>query len=96
MATPTRLTGLLLFWHLSHTGGFGKILVPHLREQFFLHRDFIQSGDPLPGCCVTFTPAPAAEGKPHRRAMEAVVHPPDKRITALKALDLLAKKDVRK
>lgn len=74
--TFPRRTGVLLFWHLSENGGFGKVLIPSSKELFFLHRKLIVSGDPIPGATVTFTPTPPLEGKVHPRASDAVIHNP--------------------
>lgn len=72
MESLLRLTGVLLFWHISEGGGFGRILVPSA-GQFFLHRKLIISGDPVPGSAVTFTPLPPLEGKIYPRASAAVI-----------------------
>jgi len=68
-----RRTGVLLFWHLSENGGFGKVLIPSTNEVFFLHRRLILSGEPIPGSSVTFTPLPPLEGKVLPRASDAVI-----------------------
>ncbi len=68
-----RRTGVLLFWHLSENGGFGKVLIPSTKELFFLHRKLILSGEPIPGAAVTFTPIPPLEGKVLPRASAAVI-----------------------
>jgi len=68
-----RLIGLLLFWHLSENGGFGKVLIPSTNELFFLARKLIISGVPLTGSQVTFTPLPAAPGKVDPQAGFAVI-----------------------
>lgn len=67
-----RRTGVLLFWHISDNGGFGRVLVPSA-GQFFLHRKLILSGEPVPGSTVTFTPLPPLAGKVHPRASAAVI-----------------------
>jgi hypothetical protein len=69
----SRRTGVLLFWHLSENGGFGKVIIPLTNELFFLHRKLILNGEPIPGSIVTFTPLPPLEGKVHPRASDAVI-----------------------
>lgn len=74
MAFPTpRCVGVLVFWHLSTHGGFGKIFVPSSQQFFFVPRKFIISGEPIPGSQVTFTPLPAAPGKTDPQAGFAVI-----------------------
>jgi hypothetical protein len=68
-----RRRGVLLFWHLSENGGFGKVLIPSTHELFFLHRELIISGEPIPGAAVTFTPIPALAGKVHPQATHCVI-----------------------
>lgn len=80
-----RRVGVLYFWHISKSGGFGKVLIPSTRELFFLHRKLIIAGEPIVGSPVEFTPAPAAEGKIHPQAMHAVIDN-SKRIHALDVL----------
>jgi hypothetical protein len=72
LSSPRR-TGVLIFWHISESGGFGKILIQSTRELFFIHRKFIISGVPFPGAQVTFTPEPPLEGKVYPQATEAVI-----------------------
>ena len=69
----SRRTGVLLFWHLSENGGFGKVLIPSTKELFFLHRKLILSGEPIPGATVTFTPLPPLAGKVLPRASAAII-----------------------
>jgi hypothetical protein len=68
-----RRVGVLVFWHLSENGGFGKVFLPSTKELFFLHRKLILTGLPLPGSTVTFTPIPPSPGKILRQASEAVI-----------------------
>lgn len=68
-----RCTGVLVFWHVSENGGFGKVFLPSTKELFFLHRNLIVSGVPLPGSRVIFTPIPASPGKVLPQASEAVI-----------------------
>ena len=75
MSIPSpRYKGVLLFWHISEHGGFGKVLVPSSKEVFFLHRKLILSGEPVPGATVTFTPLPPLEGAVNNRAGDAIIH----------------------
>jgi len=68
-----RRSGVLLFWHLSEHGGFGKILVPATEESFFVHRNFITSGEPVVGSSVSFIPVPAPEGRKHPQATDCII-----------------------
>jgi hypothetical protein len=68
-----RRTGVLVFWHLSESGGFGKVLIPSTKELFFLHRKLILSGEPIPGSSVTFTPIPPLAGKVLPQASAAAI-----------------------
>jgi hypothetical protein len=68
-----RRTGVLLFWHLSNNGGFGKIIIPDTAELFFIHRKFISSGHPIVGSPVSFVPAPPLEGKVYPQALACVI-----------------------
>jgi hypothetical protein len=71
---PPRLKGVLIFWHLSENGGFGKIFVPdNVQQIFFLHRKLINSGVPIPGSTVEFIPIPAAPNKVLPQASEAAI-----------------------
>jgi hypothetical protein len=69
----SRRVGVLVFWHVSENGGFGKVFLPSTKELFFLHRKLISSGLPMPGSTVTFTPIPASPGKALPQASEAVI-----------------------
>ena len=80
---------MLYFWHISKSGGFGKVLIPSTRELFFLHRNFILSGEPVVGSPVEFTPAPAAEGKPDPQATHAVID----NTKRVRALDIVNRKE---
>ena len=77
-----RRVGVLYFWHISKSGGFGKVLVPSTHEFFFIHRKLILSGEPIVGSPVEFTPAPAPEGKVNNLATHAVIDN-TKRVRAL-------------
>jgi hypothetical protein len=77
-----RRVGVLYFWHISKSGGFGKVLIPSTREFFFVHRKLIVSGEPIVGSPVEFTPAPAPEGKINALATHAVIDN-SKRVRAL-------------
>lgn len=77
-----RRTGVLIFWHMSKSGGFGKILILSTREFFFIHRKLIVSGEPIVGSPVEFTPAPPPPGKVHPTATLAVIDN-SKRVRAL-------------
>lgn len=68
-----RRTGVLIFWHISKSGGFGKILIPSTKELFFLHKNHIVSGEPFVGSPVTFTPQPPLAGKVNSQATKAVI-----------------------
>jgi hypothetical protein len=68
-----RRTGVLLFWHVSENGGFGKVLIPSTKELFFLHRKLITSGQPIVGSLVSFVPAPPLEGKVLPRATDCAI-----------------------
>jgi hypothetical protein len=68
-----RHVGVLVFWHVSENGGFGKVFLPSTKELFFLHRKLITSGLPMPGSTVTFIPIPASPGKTLPQASEAVI-----------------------
>jgi hypothetical protein len=68
-----RCTGVLVFWHVSENGGFGKVFLSSTKELFFLHRKLITSGLPMPGSSVTFTPIPPSPGKALPQASEAVI-----------------------
>jgi hypothetical protein len=77
-----RRTGVLIFWHISKSGGFGKILIPSTKELFFLHKNHIVSGEPFVGSPVTFTPLPPLAGKVHPQATKAAIDN-TKRVRAL-------------
>jgi hypothetical protein len=68
-----RHVGVLVFWHVSENGGFGKVFLPSTKELFFLHRKLITSGLPVPGSTVTFTPIPPSPGKTLSQASDAVI-----------------------
>jgi hypothetical protein len=68
-----RRTGVLIFWHVSENGGFGKIFVPSTGKLFFVHRKLIVSGVPLPGSTVTFVPIPPSPGKVLPQASQAII-----------------------
>jgi hypothetical protein len=72
-SAPARLSGVLIFWHLSKSGGFGKILVYDRKTLFFLHRQLIESGVPIPGSIVSFIPIPASPGKVLPQASAAAI-----------------------
>ena len=72
-SSPRRRIGVLIFWHLSEHGGFGKIIIPATQELFFIYRKLIVSGEPVPGATVTFTPIPPLEGRLLPRAGDAVI-----------------------
>jgi hypothetical protein len=77
-----RRTGVLIFWHISKSGGFGKILIPSTKELFFLHKNHVVSGEPFVGSPITFTPVPPLAGKVHPQATKAVIDN-SKRVRAL-------------
>jgi hypothetical protein len=68
-----RRVGVLYFWHISKSGGFGKVLILSNQELFFLHRKLIVSGEPIVGSPVEFTPAPPPQGKTDPAATFAVI-----------------------
>jgi hypothetical protein len=68
-----RRTGVLLFWHLSNNGGFGKVFIPSTGELFFVHRNHISSGQPIVGSPVSFVPAPPLEGKVYPQATACII-----------------------
>jgi hypothetical protein len=72
LQSPRRI-GLLLFWHMSENGGFGKVFIPSTRELFFIHRKFITAGQPIVGSTVSFIPAPPLEGKVYPQALACVI-----------------------
>jgi hypothetical protein len=76
-----RFVGTLVFWRLSERGqrsttggGFG--LVSANGEHFFLTKNRILSGEPLPGNQVSFTALPKLPDEEHRKASEAVISRP--------------------
>jgi hypothetical protein len=77
-ASSSRRQGVLLFWHLSEHGGFGKVIVLSTRELFFIHRKMILSGEPIVGSPVSFIPLPPLEGAINWRASEAIISKPAK------------------
>ena len=75
MPQARRLKGTLEYWKISTSGGFGHVVVGEMK--FFLHKNNILSGDPIPGSSVEFTPLPPVkENKKYCRAGEAVIENP--------------------
>lgn len=68
-----RLHGILIFWRLSKSGGFGLIQTGPPNGLYFLHGKRILSGRPLPGGRVTFTPLPKLADDEHPKATEAII-----------------------
>jgi hypothetical protein len=64
-----RLSGVLVSWRLSKSGGTGRVLVDG--KSFFICRNFILSGVPVVGSFVEFEPRPAQPGKLYPQAFSA-------------------------
>jgi hypothetical protein len=65
--------GTLTVWMASEHGGYGYISDAR-GDKFFLHRRFIQSGNPTPGSSVIFEVLPAAPNAKYPRAVNATIN----------------------
>jgi hypothetical protein len=85
--TPTaspRLSGVLISWRLSKSGGMGKVYIAATQQLYFICRKFIVTGEPHVGCTVTFVPRPAIAGTKYPQASNAIID----NAKAIRALDL--------
>ena len=70
-----RRVGVLLFWRASAHGGCGVVLMPADQDRYFLHRNDIASGEPVPGSSVVFTPGERLKpSSRYPRALHAVLN----------------------
>jgi hypothetical protein len=63
------LSGVLVAWRLSKSGGTGRILADG--KNYFICRNFILSGVPVVGSLVEFEERPAQSGKLYPQAVNA-------------------------
>lgn len=66
-----RLSGVLVAWRLSKSGGTGRILAHG--QNYFICRNFILSGVPVVGSSVEFDVLPAQPGKLYPQAIAAKI-----------------------
>jgi hypothetical protein len=65
----TRISGVLVAWRISKSGGMGRVLADG--KLYFTCRRFILEGVPIVGCPVTFEVQPAQAGGLFPQAVNA-------------------------
>jgi hypothetical protein len=69
--STSRVSGVLVSWRLSKSGGMGRVLADGLN--YFICRHFIVEGLPIVGSPVTFEVAPAKQGARFAQAINAKI-----------------------
>jgi hypothetical protein len=67
-----RVSGVLVAWRLSKSGGFGRVLADN--KNYFICRKFITEGVPIVGSPLTFEVAPPMPGKLFPRAINVKIN----------------------
>jgi hypothetical protein len=73
MTISSRISGVLVAWRLSKSGGFGRVLGTN-EQNYFICRRFIVEGLPIVGSPLTFEIAPPLPGKLFPQAINAKIN----------------------
>jgi hypothetical protein len=72
MTTSSRISGVLVAWRLSKSGGFGRVIANE--QSYFICRRFIVEGLPIVGSPLTFEIAPPLPGKLFPQAVNVKIN----------------------